>query len=128
MSASVAPLALGDTRAYGSNQHDCGRLCRANGALGMGDTINWGFFRRHFWGALLRHQDEAARSLVRRLRLPRQTANDGTVRINVDLAEIQYKPPPPGSEPRLYSGKLKGVKPRALLVGQLFLTRLPKRL
>jgi hypothetical protein len=35
---------------------------------------------------------EAARSLVRRLRLPRQTGNDGTVRINVDLAEIQHKP------------------------------------
>ena len=37
---------------------------------------------------------EAACSLVRRLRLPRQTANDGTVRINVDPAEIQYKPVP----------------------------------
>jgi hypothetical protein len=37
---------------------------------------------------------EAARSLVRRLRLPRQTANDGTVRVNVDFAEIQYKPVP----------------------------------
>src|SRR5262249_17481333 len=35
---------------------------------------------------------EAARSLVRRLRLPRQTANDGTVQVNVDFAEIQYKP------------------------------------
>jgi hypothetical protein len=43
---------------------------------------------------------EAARSLVRRLRLPRQTGNDGKVRINIDLAEIQYKPLPtrsPGS-------------------------------
>jgi len=43
---------------------------------------------------------EAARSLVRRLRLPRQTANDGTVRVNIDLTEIQYKPLPmraPGS-------------------------------
>ena len=37
---------------------------------------------------------EAARSLVRRLRLPRQIGNDGTVRVNVDLAEIQYKPLP----------------------------------
>jgi cell division protein FtsB len=37
---------------------------------------------------------EAARSLVRRLRLPRQTANDGTVWVNVDPAEIQYKPVP----------------------------------
>jgi hypothetical protein len=37
---------------------------------------------------------EAARSLVRRLRLPRQTGNDGKIRINVDLSEIQYKPLP----------------------------------
>jgi hypothetical protein len=35
---------------------------------------------------------EAARSLVRRLRLPRMPGNDGKVRVNVDLAEIQYKP------------------------------------
>jgi hypothetical protein len=47
---------------------------------------------------------EAARSLVRRLRLPRHTANDGKVRINIDLAEIQYKPLPafqckPGTRP-----------------------------
>ena len=37
---------------------------------------------------------EAARSLVRHLRLPRQTGNDGKVRLNIDLAEIQYKPLP----------------------------------
>jgi cell division protein FtsB len=37
---------------------------------------------------------EAARSLVRRLRLPRQMGDDGTVRVNIDLAEIQYKPLP----------------------------------
>jgi hypothetical protein len=37
---------------------------------------------------------EAARSLVRRLRLPRQMGNDGTARVNIDLAEIQYKPLP----------------------------------
>ena len=35
---------------------------------------------------------EAARSLVRRLRLPRQMANDGTVWVNVDLSDIQYRP------------------------------------
>jgi len=23
---------------------------------GTGDTINWGIFKRHFWGELLRHQ------------------------------------------------------------------------
>jgi predicted nucleic acid-binding Zn-ribbon protein len=32
--------------------------------------------------------------VVRRLRLPRQTGNDGKVRINIDLAEIHYKPLP----------------------------------
>jgi hypothetical protein len=37
---------------------------------------------------------EAARSLVRRLRLSRQMANDGTVRVNVDLSDIQYRPAP----------------------------------
>jgi hypothetical protein len=43
---------------------------------------------------------EAARSLVRRLRLPRQTGNDGKVRINIDFAEIQYKPLPARSPGR----------------------------
>ena len=45
---------------------------------------------------------EAARSLARRLRLPRRPGNDGKVRITVDLAEIQYKPLParsPNSHP-----------------------------
>jgi hypothetical protein len=37
---------------------------------------------------------EAARSLARRLRLPRRPGNDGKVRITFDLAEIQYKPLP----------------------------------
>jgi hypothetical protein len=32
---------------------------------------------------------EAARSLVRRLKLPRQTGNDGTARVNVDLAGLE---------------------------------------
>jgi hypothetical protein len=33
---------------------------------------------------------EAARSLARRLRLPRKPGNDGKARVTVDLAEIQY--------------------------------------
>src|ERR1700747_620471 len=33
---------------------------------------------------------EAARSLARRLRLPRRPGNDGKGRITVDLTEIQY--------------------------------------
>jgi hypothetical protein len=36
---------------------------------------------------------EAARSLARRLRLPRKPGNDGKARVTVDLTEIQYKPP-----------------------------------
>jgi hypothetical protein len=42
---------------------------------------------------------EAARSLVRRLRLPRKPGNDGRARVTIDLTEIQYKPMrrcPPG--------------------------------
>ena len=54
---------------------------------------------------------EAARSLVRRLRLPRQTANDGTVRINVDPAEIQYKPMPRRS-PRGHRADFDALKTR----------------
>jgi hypothetical protein len=26
----------------------------------MGGTINWGIFKRHFWGELLRHQQHKA--------------------------------------------------------------------
>jgi len=35
---------------------------------------------------------EAARSLARRLRLPRQPGNDGKARVTIDLTEIQYRP------------------------------------
>jgi hypothetical protein len=37
---------------------------------------------------------EAARALVKRLRLPRQKANDGKVLVSVDLNEINHKPMP----------------------------------
>src|ERR1700730_3955429 len=37
---------------------------------------------------------EAARSLVKRLRLPRQKANNGKVLVSVDLSEINHKPMP----------------------------------
>jgi hypothetical protein len=37
---------------------------------------------------------EAARSFVRRLRLPRMKGNDGKARVNVDLNNFQYKPMP----------------------------------
>jgi hypothetical protein len=42
---------------------------------------------------------EAARSLVKRLRLPRQRANDGKTLVTVDLAEIEHKPLPARSPP-----------------------------
>jgi hypothetical protein len=37
---------------------------------------------------------EAARALVKRLRLPRQKANDGKVLVSVDLSELDHKPMP----------------------------------
>jgi len=37
---------------------------------------------------------EAARALVKRLRLPRQRANDGKVLVSVDLSEVNHKPMP----------------------------------
>jgi len=37
---------------------------------------------------------EAARALVKRLRLPRQKANDGKILVSVDLSEINHKPMP----------------------------------
>jgi hypothetical protein len=52
---------------------------------------------------------EAARSLVRRLRLPRQMGNDGAVRVNIDLAEIRHKPLPQRS-PRGHRGDFEALK------------------
>src|SRR5262249_61606915 len=37
---------------------------------------------------------EAARALVKRMRLPRHKANDGKVLVSVDLNEINHKPMP----------------------------------
>ena len=45
-------------------------------------------------GERLSCSPEAARALVKRLRLPRQKANDGKVLVSVDLAEINHKPMP----------------------------------
>ena len=38
---------------------------------------------------------EAARAIVKRMRLPRSRANDGKTLVAVDLDEIQHKPLPP---------------------------------
>jgi hypothetical protein len=43
-------------------------------------------------GERLNCSPEAARALVKRLRLPRQKANDGKVLVSVDLSEINHKP------------------------------------
>jgi hypothetical protein len=45
-------------------------------------------------GQRLNCSPEAARALVKRLRLPRQKANDGKALVTVDLAEIEHKPLP----------------------------------
>ena len=45
-------------------------------------------------GERLGSSAEAARALVKRLRLPRQRANDGKALVAVDLAEINHTPTP----------------------------------
>ena len=50
-------------------------------------------------GERLSCSPEAARALVKRLRLPRQKANDGKVLVSVDLSEINHKPMPAGHRP-----------------------------
>jgi hypothetical protein len=55
---------------------------------------------------------EAARALVKRMRLPRQKATDGKVLVSVDLSEINHKPMParsPAGDPRSLKAQLAGV-------------------
>jgi hypothetical protein len=47
-------------------------------------------------GARLNISPVAARSLARRLRLPRSLSEDGKALVSVDLAEIRHTPQPPG--------------------------------
>jgi hypothetical protein len=47
-------------------------------------------------GAHLKISPEAARSLAKRLRLPRSLSDDGKALVSVDLAEIRHTPKPPG--------------------------------
>ena len=47
-------------------------------------------------GARLNISPVAARSLARRLRLPRSLSEDGKALVSVDLAEIRHTPHPPG--------------------------------
>jgi hypothetical protein len=48
-------------------------------------------------GARLKISPEAARSLAKRLRLPRSLSHDGKAVVSVDLAEIRHTPRPPGT-------------------------------
>ena len=45
-------------------------------------------------GARLKVSPEAARSLAKRLQLPRSLSDDGKALVNVDLAEIRHTPRP----------------------------------
>jgi hypothetical protein len=47
-------------------------------------------------GARLTISPKAARSLAKRLRLPRLRSDDGKALVSVDLAEIRHTPRPPG--------------------------------
>jgi hypothetical protein len=47
-------------------------------------------------GARLKISREAARSLAKRLRLPRSISDDGKALVSVDLAEIRHTPRPQG--------------------------------
>jgi len=47
-------------------------------------------------GARLTISPKAARSLARRLRLPRSLSDNGKALVSVDLAEIRHTPRPPG--------------------------------
>ena len=58
----------------------------------MGDKMSTESLTYSELGDRLGASPEAARSLARRLRLPRKAGNDGKMRVIVDLAEIQYTP------------------------------------
>ena len=47
-------------------------------------------------GARLKISPQAARSLAKRLRLPRSLSDEGKALVRVDLAEIRHTPRPPG--------------------------------
>jgi chromosome segregation ATPase len=62
-------------------------------------------------GARLNISHEAARSLARRLRLPRSLSDDGKARVSVDdLAEIRHTPRPPRGRAISSSAKIETLK------------------
>ena len=48
-------------------------------------------------GDRLKISPAAARSLARRLRLPRSLSDDGKALVSIDLAEVRHTPQPQGS-------------------------------
>ena len=63
-------------------------------------------------GARLTISPTAARSLAKRLRLPRSLSDDGKALVSVDLAEIRHTPRPPGRREAgnvALSGKDRGI-------------------
>jgi hypothetical protein len=67
-------------------------------------------------GARLKISREAARSLAKRLRLPRSLSDDGKALVSVDLAGIRHTPRPPGGGGRqecniaLLAAKIEALK------------------
>ncbi len=61
-------------------------------------------------GARLNISHEAARSLTRRLRLPRSLSDDGKALVSVDLAEIRHTPRPPRGRASSSSAKIEALK------------------
>ena len=64
-------------------------------------------------GARLNISPQAARSLSRRLRLPRSLSDDGKALVSVDLAEIRHTPRPPrgrASSSALLAAKIEALK------------------
>ena len=61
-------------------------------------------------GARLKISPNAARSLARRLRLPRSLSDDGKALVSVDLAEIRHTPRPPRGNSALLAAKIEALK------------------
>jgi hypothetical protein len=51
----------------------------------------------------------AARSLARRLRLPRSLSDDGKALVSVDLAEVRHRPQPPAGHRAGEAAQLRGL-------------------
>jgi hypothetical protein len=65
-------------------------------------------------GARLKISPVAARSLAKRLRLPRSLSDDGKALVSVDLAEIRHTPRPPGGRRQAGNIALLAAKIEAL--------------